>query len=151
MSYQTEREEFVNIMGSYRINVTTARALLREATVLQRLAELACSSERADKDTVPCLGDFAGTPGRCLCRDYGTHTEDPDDDSGEHGRVPRYMVREHRAAGRVNRICSRAAVRMSADFQGDPRGAVLAVSVNGGRSIAVPSRGYSAAQLERMG
>jgi len=156
MSYQSERDEFLTLMGSEGVNITTARTLLREASVLQRLAELACSSERADRDQVRCPArpDRLGVwPVGCLCRDYGSFESE-----GEpvcHGTIPRHMVQSARSEARIRAVCERQ--HLVPHFGGDPRGCILVVSVPSGRTndwerrgIAVPSRGFTVAQMERI-
>ena len=54
MSYQRERDEFISRMTREGLPLHVTQALLRAATTLQRYAELACSSEAADRDRVPC-------------------------------------------------------------------------------------------------
>jgi len=171
MSYQTERDEFFSILGAEGIRPEVTRALLRESTTLQRLAELECSSERADRDQVRCpagrLGAKKSAP--CLCKDYGSY----DSTSGAplldpglraynaararkaHGRIPRHMVKSAASTARVVKLCQ--AHNLVAHFGGDPRGCMLVVSVPSGRTndwerrgIAVPSQGYTSAQMERM-
>ena len=65
MSYAKERDEFLSIMGGEKIPVSVTRALLRHATTLQKLAELECSSERADRDRVPCPAATGWIPPHC--------------------------------------------------------------------------------------
>jgi hypothetical protein len=160
MGYQSERDEFLSIMGAEGVNVTTARTLLREASTLQKLAELSCSSEAADRDRVKCPAkpDRLGVwPVSCLCRDYGSYdTEGGASDEGErHGTVPRIAVKEDRIARRLEKLC--AAHGLKAVFGGDPRGYVFLVEVPSGkktdwgqRGVGVPGRGFTAAQMDRI-
>jgi hypothetical protein len=121
MSYQKEREEFVSVATRHGLPFNAAQTLLRTATTLQRLAELACSSEAADRDRIPCpasLKDLKGRPrkvsGPCLC----------DLDEGEHRDIPRIRLQDHRAELRAE-----AAVPdgWQIETEGDPRGYVLRV------------------------
>src|SRR3990172_3180946 len=64
MSYQTEREQFIYRVTREGLDLQAIHALLRYATTIQRLAELACSSEAADRDRIPCPA-YNGGP--CLC------------------------------------------------------------------------------------
>lgn len=147
MSYQKERDEFINRMSREGLPLEVTRALLRAATTLQRYAELACSSEAADRDRVPCPAaprprhhgrghvNMEPGPGPCLCDDYpaGSHA------NGLHSDVPRITVQADRlerrivkVLGEVNRVNKPIppATRIDpwqADFQGDPRGYVLRV------------------------
>lgn len=152
MSYQRERDEFFSILGAEGIRPEVTRALLREATTLQRLAELECSSERADRDQVRCPAFKKAD--NCLCQDYGSFDRDnyPADDMRAHGYIPRHMVKSHRATKRVIALCSKH--NLVPHFGGDR---MLVVSVPSGRTndwerrgIAVPAQGYTSAQLERI-
>lgn len=75
MTYQEERDQFVGRMVKEGLTVTGARKLLSLADRLQKYAELSCSSERADRDRVPCpTKRFRPTRlgGACLCDDGGS-------------------------------------------------------------------------------
>src|SRR3990167_11012480 len=104
MSRQRDRDEFMAIMATEGVPVDAARALIHFGAALHRIAELACSSEAADRDRVPCPG---GTE-TCLCRDYGSFEQAtwPEVVSG-HGTVPRYAVHEARLEARVRALCRR--------------------------------------------
>lgn len=119
MSYQSEREQFIARMSHEGLNYHTTAKLLRIATTLQRLAELACSSEAADRDRVPCPA-LKGGP--CLCDSAELH-EKPLPPGWSPG-VPRIAVQDWNATQRA-----RAAVPdgWEIDTQGDPRGYVLRV------------------------
>lgn len=110
MSYQKDRAEFISRMQREGLQPETARALLREATGLNRRAELACSSEAADKDRVPCP---ATRKGPCLCYESGTHST-----------IPRITLEDWRAEQRVKAL-------LPSDWKcltsGDPRGYTLRV------------------------
>ena len=54
MSKQRERDEFMAIMATEGVSVDAARALIQAGAALHRIAELASSSEAADRDRVPC-------------------------------------------------------------------------------------------------
>ena len=129
MSRQRDRDEFVAIMATEGVPVDVARSLLRVGATLHRIAELASSSEAADRDRVRCPG---GTE-TCLCRDYGSFHGDTDDNvTGDHGTVPRYVVHEARIEARVRALCQRHG--LTPIFQGDPRGAILKLKVPSGRT-----------------
>ena len=69
MSYQHERDSFIAQMSREGLPLDVTRALLRAATTLQRYAELACSSEAADRDRVPCpAATTKQIRLRCPCR-----------------------------------------------------------------------------------
>jgi hypothetical protein len=113
--------------------------LLRAATTLQRLAELACSSEAADRDRIKCPALRHPKPGACLC----------DDPNNGHSTIPRITLQAWQTEQRVIKAMPAG---WTADFQGDPRGYVLRVippsfaERNAGRdrfnrdSIGVPNR-----------
>ena len=148
MSYAQERDRFIATMAQEGLPVGVARTVLRHASTLQRIAELECSSEAADRDRVPCPADAAD----CLCRDYGSFYTVPGlgvlPDRMGHGTVPRIMVQGKRLEKRLFALLSQHG--MTAHFQGDPRGYVVKVVTSHGCEVGVPARGYSAAQMERM-
>lgn len=126
MSYRREREEFIARMTREGLPLHVTLLLLREATGLNRRAELLCSSEGADRDRVPCpeaswdarvWKDLGLKPrkayGPCLC-----------DFNGEHHDVPRIAIQDWRAEERI-----RKALPDGWTFQtaGDPREYVLRV------------------------
>lgn len=106
MSYYRERDEFIARMTQEGLGVSQALQLLRAASTLQFYAELACSSEAADRDRVSCpaspvhvvhpvtrlIGKPRKPTGPCCC-DCAVE--------GEHDSVPRYRVREARLEARV--------------------------------------------------
>ena len=132
MSRQRDHDEFVAIMATEGVPVDVARSLLRVGATLQRIAELRCSSEAADRDRVPCPGGAE----TCLCRDYGSYEDQPRSSAsvgdGRHGTVPRYTVREARIEARVWALCQHHG--LTPIFNGDPRGAVLKLKVPSGRT-----------------
>ena len=109
MSYQAERDEFFAHMIREGLDIYQILTLLRCATTMQRLAELACSSEAADRDRVPC----PTTP--CLC-DLDT--------GGAHTDVPRIRIKDWNAEQRAKATIPDGWRVLT---QGDPRGAVLRV------------------------
>ncbi|MGH9238795.1 MAG: hypothetical protein ACRD3G_12220 [Vicinamibacterales bacterium] len=142
MSYQQERDEFIARVSAEGLPLTTARQLLALATTINRLAELACSSEAADRDRIHCPADplRRGRPrGPCLC--------DTTDD--EHMLIPRIRLQDHRAEQRAIALVP-AGWRVITE--GDPRGYTLRVippsyaARNAGRdrhnldAIGVPAR-----------
>jgi len=140
MSYQREREDFIARMTHEGLPLDVARLLLREATGLNRRAELACSSEAADRDRVPCPASQSFKPRRngssdnrhlCLC-------DHPND---EHETIPRITLQDHRAEVRILEALRNATDRLypGRDWReedlptwgmrtdGDPRGYTLRV------------------------
>lgn len=166
MGRQRERDEFISIMAAEGVPLDVTRKLLSAGATLHRLAELECSSEAADRDQVPCPESGKGRPregktGRasaCLCRDYGSYSDEPrrcpkcaglghglaPDErkcrkclgTGQlpagHGTVPRIAVQGQRLEARVRKLC--AAHGLEPKFGGDPRGAALVVKVPSGKT-----------------
>lgn len=129
MSYQNEREEFIARVTREGLPLHVAHLLLREATGIHRRAELACSSEAADRDRVPCPMNSAYSNrklGPCLCD--GEHSND------RHA-VTRIAVQDWRAEERIRKTLT--AVEVSQNWpdhrvwsfitEGDPRGYTLRV------------------------
>jgi len=123
MSYQRERDEFIARMSREGLDVQTTRQLLRYATTLHRLAELACSSEAADRDRVPCpavqpdrrvAGVRAANP--CLC--------DFDHEHHRHTDIPRITLQDYHVEQRAKAVVPTG---WAINTQGDPRGYVLRV------------------------
>lgn len=128
MSYQREREEFIARVAREGLPLSAARALLRQATTINRLAELACSSEAADRDRVRCPRERVethdhGTQARaerayalapCLCD--GSH--------GKHERIPRIRLQDWQAEQRAIRAVPEGWRIVT---EGDPRGYTLRV------------------------
>lgn len=117
-SYQSERDQFIARMSQEGLAFEAIMILLRCATTMQRLAELACSSEAADRDRIPCPADPLRAqwkkPGPCLC----------DLDGDKHTDIPRIRLQDHRAELRAARALPKGWEILT---QGDPRGAVLRV------------------------
>jgi len=134
MSYTQEREQFIARIVQEGLSYQAACTLLRCATSINRYAELACSSEAADRDRIPCpaateivkqYGSATRPPmqtrilprkatGPCLCDMY----------EGKHTDIPRYRLQDHRAEERA-----KAAVPAGWGIvtEGDPRGYTLRV------------------------
>lgn len=155
ISYARERDQFIVDATRAGLSVDVAQTLLRCATTLQRLAELACSSEAADRDRVPCprkiaekryatakiataVQAFEQYP--CLC-DYD-HT------AGQHTTIPRIRLQDRQCEQRAVRAVGPSWMVVT---NGDPRGAVLSVypagtkreDIDSGRAsgrIYVPAR-----------
>ena len=118
MSYDRDRYDFIARTHEDRLPYEIARKLLRAATTLNRIAELSCSSEAADRDRVACPGETHAN--RCICDDYpvGTHA------AGKHQRIPRIDVQ---AANLERRLRAAMPDGWTITTQGDPRGYVLRV------------------------
>jgi len=119
MSYNREREEFIANVTRHGLPFHVAQALLRYATTINRLAELACSSEAADRDRIPCPAaavDLRGRPrkpsGPCIC----------DGSGDDHQDIPRIRLQDWRTE-------QRAIASVPDGWQvltsGDPRGYTL--------------------------
>jgi hypothetical protein len=142
MSYQHDRDQFIVRMTREGLPFEVIARLLRAATTLQRLAELACSSEAADRDRIACpasCGYLSGKPkkpsGPCIC--------DRSDDF--HQSIPRIRLQEWQTE---QRIVKSLPAGWSADFQGDPRGYVLRVIPP---SYAERNRGKDRHNLDSIG
>jgi hypothetical protein len=133
MSRQSEREEFVAVMTAEGVPLYILRQVMSAGRTLQRLAELSCSSEAADRDRVPCPKRYRTEDG-CLCRDYGAYDENATTGgvSDPHGDVPRIAVREEQIQRRLVALLER--YKVTPIFQGDPRGAVVKLKVPSGRT-----------------
>lgn len=118
MTYTKERDQFIASMSTEGLRLDVARKLLAGSTTLNRLAELSCSSEQADRDRVACPGEKHAD--RCICDDYpvGTHA------AGKHQRIPRIDVQ---AANLERRLRAAMPDGWTITTQGDPRGYVLRV------------------------
>lgn len=141
MSYQRERDEFINRMAREGLDLDVTRRLLRAATTMQRYAELACSSEAADKDRVPCPA-MKHKYGECCC-DY-----DPKDAVNGHQYIPRITVLDHQLEVRVRKLMFGVSGGWSIDTQGDPRGYVLRVIPP---SYAARNKGRDRCNLDAIG
>ena len=117
MSYQTEREQFIYRVTREGLDLQAIHALLRYATTIQRLAELACSSEAADRDRIPCPA-YNGGP--CLCDE----PNEPHTDQRTAPRIPRIRLQDWRTEQRAIKAVP-AGWRVITE--GDPRGYTLRV------------------------
>jgi hypothetical protein len=141
--------------------LATARLILRHAQTIQRCAELECSSEAADRDRVPCPGR-ATDDDHCLCRGYGSYdsTATTGGKPDSHGTIPRIARTSARSEAAIEKACAAVNAGIGCNceagskpctfiphFNGDPRGAVVKLSVPSGRTddwgregICVPTR-----------
>jgi len=128
MSYQREREQFIARMTREGLELRAIHSLLRQATTINRLAELACSSEAADRDRIKCPAD-TGLRGLlmrkrtryalpCLC-DSKFY-----DDNRPHEKIPRIRLQDYQAEQRAIRALPEG---WQINTQGDPRGWCLRV------------------------
>jgi hypothetical protein len=140
MGYQSEREECIARLTREGLPLSAIRSLLKQATTINRLAELACSSEAADRDRVPCPaacracngrgtvepenGNAAGICGPCK----GSGATDACLCDGDHDNsrraIPRIRLQDHQAEQRAIRAVP-AGWRVLTS--GDPRGYTLRV------------------------
>ena len=134
MSYTRERELFIARVTAEGLPFGNAQLLLRYATTINRLAELACSSEAADRDRIPCpaattytraiKGERRELPrkpnGPCLCDDYpaGSHA------AGRHSDIPRITLQDYRAEQRAKKAVPAGWTVIT---EGDPRGCTLRI------------------------
>lgn len=166
-AHDVDRERFMVAMEAEGMEREISRRILRHAQTIQRLAELECSSEAADRDQVRCPANPRWQHEKaaaCLCIDYGTGA----DLSGHariHGTVPRYMVQSARAERLIREWCAKATAAAQSEtrcgagalmpyvcrfvpvFDSDPRGACVKLKVPSGRyddhareGICVPVR-----------
>ena len=114
MSYQSERDQFIATLTRYDCPLSVIHAAwLRQATTLQRLAELSCSSEAADRDRIPCPATKGGP---CLCDQY--------EGEGQHERISRIDLQSYQCEARADRAAPDGWHVLAS---GDPRGYVLRV------------------------
>ena len=144
MSHAIDRYRFIEAMRAEGVPQDVARLVLRDAATHHRQAELACSSEAADRDRVACPAESGSLEDRpCLCSDYGSKPEETDE---EHGRIPRHVLLSERCERRLIRRL--APFNVTPNFQGDPRGCTVKLKVPSGRTddwgqvgLCVPVRG----------
>lgn len=117
MSYSEERDRFIAECTKAGIKVMDARLILRHAATLQRNAELASSSEWADRDRVPCPGVKRADD--CICEHYQC-------DETDHHEVTRIARQDARLERRIASILAEYP-GVEARFQGDPRGYVCRI------------------------
>lgn len=159
MSYTKEREEFIARATQEGLPVYVTRQILAKANTLQRIAELSCSSEAADRDRVPCPG--VKNPHDCCC-DSGHARCDCDAErlnapfhseqcaTRQHQSVPRIDRQEHRIRKNLAVLIAKYP-GFGFEHQGDPRGYVLKLKVPSRRPedpIGVPSKGLPASYWE---
>lgn len=135
-SYQGEREEFIARMTKEGLAIDAILTLLRCATSINRYAELACSSEAADRDRVKCpawvkygpyvddVPDKADPKVPCLCDCDHDGIGRDGNPASVHTKIPRYRLLDYRAE-------QRAIAAVPAEWrvitEGDPRGYTLRV------------------------
>ena len=165
MSYTREREEFLVKMAGEGLPIYQARKVLAMANQLQIISELSCSSKAANRDRVPCPAVKSGKLADCCCSTSHTCNCGPGDGPGLHSMlcasreahetVPRIDVREMRLKCRIVELL-KPYPGIIANFQGDPRGAVVKLAVPSGAyndmsrdGLCVPSKGLPASFWER--
>ena len=129
MSYQKARDEFIGQLveevqakdGTNNEGVDLARAILRNASTIQRCEEAVCSSEAADRDRVPCPAIKSGSEEDCACDQY----------QGKHGDTPRVQVQILKAQQRISAACEPWSIKPN--YQGDPRGCCVKLILPSGR------------------
>ena len=118
-----DREQAIADLTAEGWPLASIRSVLRSATTLTRLAELACSSEAADRDRLPCPATWGGTQYRhCLC----------DAPNGGHESIPRIAIQAARIERRLDILAQTHGAR--ATFDGDPRGYVVKLHLPSGKS-----------------
>jgi hypothetical protein len=116
MSYTTDRDHCIARLTTEGLPYHVIVTLLRCATTIQRLAELACSSEAADRDRIKCPNSIPGNNKiPCLC----------DARVGEpHQTIPRIRLQDYQAEQRAIKAVPAG---WKVITQGDPRGYTLRV------------------------
>ena len=116
MTHREARERTIAQLTREGLDYQAIATLLRCATTIHRLAELACSSEAADRDRIPCPATRNGTRyyGPCLC-------DQPD---GGHETIPRIRLQDWNAERRATHAVPAGWIVETA---GDPRGYTLRV------------------------
>ena len=139
MSYQRARGEAIAQLTKYGLPYHVIEVLLRAATTINRLAELACSSEAADRDRIKCpaweqrgIVVLPDPPRRknlrpCLC-DLETYI-DPATGKAHptiqrHTKIPRIRLQDWHAEQRAIRAMPPGWAIVTS---GDPRGYTLRV------------------------
>lgn len=155
MNYSQEREEFIADMAKEGLPVSVTRQVLAMANRLQRYAELSCSSEAADRDRTKCPAIRSGKDADCLCDMWQSKEDREAGKTPEHGDVPKIDVYEARTQRRLAALFANRP-GFTANFQGDPRGAVVKIVVPSGRyddmgkeGMCVPSKGLPASFWDR--
>ena len=120
MSYQHERDACIATLTREGLALDTIYTLLRCATTIHRLAELACSSEAADRDRVPCPASKGKGP--CLCDTADQHSKPLPD--GWLPGVPRIAVQDWHAEQRAIKAVPNGWTVLT---EGDPRGYTLRI------------------------
>lgn len=143
MSYQNDREQTIARLTREGLDLGLILTLLRAATTINRNAELACSSEAADRDRVPCpamprinnKGEIRETGDACLCDMY----------EGKHERIPRIRLQDARIEARLRKALPAGWGLLT---EGDPCGYTLKVIPP---SYAERNKGRDRANLEAIG
>lgn len=116
MSYQRDRETFIERMTREGLPLHVTRLLLREATGINRRAELACSSEAADRDRVKCpawakygryiedmpVDNLRPEKYPCLC-DQDTDQGTDGNPAPVHTKITRITLQDWRAEERIHK------------------------------------------------
>jgi hypothetical protein len=169
MNYSQEREQFIATMTQEGLPITTIRTILARANTLQRNAELSCSSEAADRDRVQCPGvrkeelcccdgnfEHSLTEDGQRCKYCGISAATKTSDVICHQDIPRIDRQTARIERELTALLAKYKIRedgpcFTPHFGGDPRGAVLVISVPSGKydswernGICVPSKGLPA-------
>lgn len=126
MSKRADREEFISIMAQEGISLDVSRALLRAGATLHRLAEAQCNgdwpADNGERTTRACA--------RCECHWHPSVLKRGD------------LCPDCRTQDRVTALCQSTGLSGFVPvFGGDPRGAVLLVTVPSGRTNDFGRRG----------
>ena len=143
MSRQRDREEFISIMAQEGVPLNVSRALLRAAGTLHRLAEWECNGygweDHWKRKPCPNAADLDSTD----CDLCGRTVAKPGAPHYEVTKGSLYLIREEkRQHGIIERHCKEH--ELTPIYGGDPRGAVLIVTVPSGRTNDWGKRGIVA-------
>ncbi len=141
MSYQAERDQFIARMSREGLSYQAIIKLLRCATTINRLAEMACSSEAADRDRIPCPAEKSGDMDDCLCDGHIPHGSA----DFAHQDIPRIRLQDYQAEQRAIKAVPAG---WTITTQGDPRGYTLRVIPP---SYAERNKGKDRFNLEAIG
>ncbi len=127
MSYQRERGECIAQLTKHGLPYPVIETLLRCATSINRYAELACSSEAADRDRIKCPAwhPIAGKSANavCLCEWPGWQARG---EQQHHTTIPRITLQDWRAEQRAIKAIA-GIPGWAIVTSGDPRGYTLRV------------------------
>ena len=150
MTYQRERDEFIQVVTRAGFHMDTIRALLRYATTLQRLAEAQCNgdwpADNGERKVLACSRCESLWVPTSMRRDHAAPKQTGPGENTPHW-IP-LICQDCRTQELVTAVLKDTSYKPY--FQGDPRGAVLKLypvdtphaDIDSGRArgIYVPAR-----------